>query len=188
MSAWTRSRAEAIEAVTLLRDVLADSNASAPRLVAAYLDAKVVLASAYEVYAVERYDSSDLLATTCGLVLEHMRNRFSHLPPRYIRLKSYGRSHRLILACLAERVGEAVPSSELRVLTGDAVHTERRARDLRDLGFDLRPTTMGGGSGYLLTSARSDASLGAKAQLRWQISQDKGISPTDRANLLATLG
>jgi hypothetical protein len=45
--------------------------------------------------------------------------------------------HGPLYAYLAAHVGEAVPAWRLRVLTAEQKETERRVRELRDLGLDV---------------------------------------------------
>src|SRR5690348_6540821 len=59
-------------------------------------------------------------------------NNLGVIPEKYLSVKKYGRTHAVLVQYLAERLGQSVPASRLRVLTGDQIHTERRVRELRD--------------------------------------------------------
>lgn len=185
---WTRMRARAIESVATLQELLADSDVDDGRLVAGYLEAKRVLASAFEVFAVERYADPSVLVGVSTLVEQAMRSAYPELPTKYVRVRGFGEVHSRLLAYLAERVGIDVSAAELRMLTGDAVHTERRARELRDLGLRIDARHTSGSDVYVLRSTNPDTEIGARTLVAKNIREDRSISKAEGAELLQSVG
>ena len=85
------------------------------------------------------------------------------LGPDELRVGPYGGVHPVLLEYLVRHVGHYVPASRLRVLTGDQVHTERRVRELRDLGFDVDWQRVSDEDQYILRSLEPDISAAATA-------------------------
>ena len=78
-------------------------------------------------------------------------------------------------------------ADELRLLTGDAVHTERRARELRDLGLQIETFSSGGLSIYVLKNGTPDLAAGARATAARNIRNDKALGPAEREHLITSL-
>jgi hypothetical protein len=74
------------------------------------------------------------------------------------------------------------------MLTGDAVHTERRARELRDLGFTLEARHTGGADMYVLRGTEPDAAAGAAIQVAKNIRGDRSSSNEVKERLLRATG
>jgi len=185
---WRGRRPTALDAVERLRQLLSEGDAEDRRLVVAYLDAKRVLASAFESFAVERYSDPTVLEETKRRVEAQMRASYGHMSARYLRVRGFGTSHAILIAYLARSVGTEVSSAELRMLTGDAVHTERRARELRDLGYDLEARHTGGTDVYVLRSREADAKAGAAMLVARNIREDRGLSADQRGEMLRRMG
>ena len=129
-------RARAIDSVSTLQKLLAEADVEDRRLVLAYLEAKQVLAVAFEAFAVERYADPTALASASVLVEEAMRSTYPGLPAKYVRVRGFGEAHSRLLAYLADRVGVDVSAAELRMLTGDARPAGHG--NCGDLGFQAR--------------------------------------------------
>jgi hypothetical protein len=181
-------RATAHESALALADLLADTTTEERRLIAGYLDAKKILARAFEVFGVERYRDPAVMTRVKTVLETEMRRTFDQLPERYLRVRGYGESQARILAYLARSIGSEVTADELRMLTGDAVHTERRARELRDLGLHLEARHTGGADVYVLRSLDPNASEGAAIQVSRNIRNDKQLSAESAARLLVEAG
>jgi hypothetical protein len=117
-----------------------------------------------------------------------MREGYPRLPAKYLKVRGFGKSHARLVAYLVRSSGNEVSASELRMLTGDAVHTERRARELRDLGFELEAKHTGGTDVYLLRSAEPDVAAGAAIQVAQNIRGDRSLSQAQAADLLRSAG
>ena len=181
---WPRLRVAALESVQLLGEVLADPSEEGRRLVDAYLEAKAVLADAFEARASELYGTSDELATIVQALEREMRVAFPLIPAEFRRVRGFGAVHGRLLAYLSVRRGDAVSGAELRTLTGDAVHTERRARELRELGLDLVARTTGGVDTYTLGPLAPDLSDAARRLIEKNIQSAGRLSDAEKNQLL----
>lgn len=174
--------------MTILAELLADETASDRRLISGYLEAKRSLAKAYEDFARQTYGDAAILESVKATIEHAMRMTYGQVPEKYLRVTGFGRVHAMLLAYLVPRVGTDVYADELRMLTGDAVHTERRARDLRDLGFVLDTVDHPRGQVYRLRDAVPAVDRGAAVQLQQNIRSDKRLSPFDKRALLESAG
>lgn len=184
---WPRLRYSAQESVELLARLLSDRSVDERRLVAGYLDAKRQLAQAFEAMARERYPSDEVMQRIRGTIERKMWALYPDLPRPYLRVKGFARVHERILEYLAVRVGEDVAADELRILSGDAVHTERRARELRDLGLELVTREVDGLAYYRLVSLDPDAGSAAANLMTKNIRGDSKLSGDEKEALIARL-
>jgi hypothetical protein len=185
---WSKQRVTALDSVATLGELLADSGAEDRRLVLAYLEAKHLLAEAFEAFAVEKYADPTVLEEVKKALEPVMRQAYPRAPDKYLRVRGFVEVHARLLAYLVPRAGCDVSAAELRMLTADAVHTERRARDLRDLGFQLDARSTAGSDVYVLRSPVPDTVAGAALLVAKNIRTDKSISPERVAELLDDLG
>jgi hypothetical protein len=123
-----------------------------------YTRARRVLARVFQEAAVgaldiARYDLAHVKERVTARLHEVLSDL---LPTRVLTVSGYQSPHPLLYGYLAEHHGQRVPSWRLRVLTADQVHTERRVRDLRDLGLDVVEEH----DDYVLTSPAPDVDLG----------------------------
>jgi hypothetical protein len=122
-------------------------------------------------------------------ITQRMKERFGgRVPDRYLRVKGYKGVHRILFEYFARNVGTPVPGSRLRVLTGDQIHTERRLRELRDLGFDLTSTRAADDDQYVLRSTTPDLDFAAGSGVARNIRNDRKLPAEERYSLLVTLG
>jgi hypothetical protein len=185
---WSRLRASALDSVSTLRELLADMETEDRRLISAYLETKQILANAFEVLAAEKYADPSVLDGARRKVEAVMGDAYSYLPAKYLKVRGYGKAHRRLVAYLARSQRVEVSAAELRMLTGDAVHTERRVRELRDLGFHLGARHTAGADVYMLLSAEPNVSLGAGLQVARNIRGDRSISAAEAADLIRRAG
>ncbi|MFK0003395.1 hypothetical protein [Paenarthrobacter sp. NPDC090522] len=188
MTTWSRQRSLAKESLGVLLELLEDDAVSDRRLVLGYLEAKRSLAKAFEAHAVEKYADSSVMEAVIRSLTHVMRMSYPQVEDRYLRVVGFGRVHELLLAYMVPRAGLDIPSDELRMLTGDAIHTERRARDLRDLGFKLEAFDGTLGPTYKLNEAIPDLDVGAASLIRRNIRNDKAIDNSTKQRLLAEAG
>ena len=99
---------------------------------------------------------------------------------QYLRVAPYSGVHPALLEYLAARPSTDVPALELRLLTGDQVHTERRLRELRDLGFELTWRKVGEEFTYRLERLEPDLDAAARFQLEHRIKEDRSINATEK--------
>jgi hypothetical protein len=74
------------------------------------------------------------------------------------------------------------------VLTADQIHTERRVRDLRDLGFQVEWKKVSDDDQYVLVSTEPDLDAAAALQARKNIKDDKKLSKQEKEGLLNAVG
>lgn len=118
-------------------------------------------------------------------VIREMRRLFEgRVDSQLFRIARYTTPHPDLYALLADNVGLPVPAWRLRLLTGDAIHTERRTRELRDLGLDIRVTPHHEDPLYCLAQLEPDLAYGAAFQLRQNALGSKAISPAEKAQAL----
>ncbi len=109
------------------------------------------------------------------------------IPGKYKAVRGYTSVQPILLQYLSQHVGNPVRSSKLRVLTADQTHTERRVRDLRELGFDVEWKKVSDDDQYVLASIEPDLDKAAAQQVRKNIREDKKLSKTEKDYLLALL-
>jgi hypothetical protein len=175
--------------VELVRVQIGKEEVEFERLLDGYLDARRSLSRQFCLVA-QRYLLRDdsLLETTRKNIEERMRALFGqHVPEKYLVVHGYTSVQPIILQYLAQHVGSPVRSSKLRILTGDQIHTERRVRDLRDLGFEVEYRKVSDDDQYLLKSLQPDLDVAAALQVRKNIKDDKKISTAEKERLLNTL-
>jgi hypothetical protein len=160
------------------------------RLLDGYLDARRSLAKQFAQVA-QRHLLRDksLLEATRARVEERMRELYDQrIPEKYKVVHGYTSVQPILLEYLAQHAGNPVRSSKLRILTGDQIHTERRVRDLRELGFDVEWKKVSDDDQYVLSTVEADIGRAAAIQLRKNIRDDKKIAKAERDSLLAVLG
>jgi hypothetical protein len=129
--------------------------------------------------------SESLLHSHRVRVERRMRELFgAQAPSTLLRLRGYRGIHSVILEYLAQHVGDGVPASVIRMLSGDQVHTERRIRELRDLGFVVTWQRAGGDTQYVLRSKEPDVEAAAYLQLERNIKASRTLPGPMRRNLL----
>jgi hypothetical protein len=170
----------------LVRSQVDGTEVEFERLLDGYLEARRSLAKQFCVVA-QRYllRGDSLLETTRKRIEQRMVELFgSRIPDRYKVIHGYTSVQPILLQYLAQHAGTPVRSSKLRVLTGDQIHTERRVRDLRDLGFDVEWKKVSDDDQYLLLSTEPDLDAAALLQVRKNIRDDKKLSRSDKERLL----
>ena len=114
-------------------------------------------------------------------VLKKMQDLFrDRVDAKYLDVPNYGWTQRVILEFLAQHVGERVRSSRLRILLQDQVHTERRMRELRDLGLKIHNHQSQGKSYYELESLEPDLPRAARLCLDRNLRKDRSINAKTR--------
>ncbi len=185
---WTKLRASALDSVATLNELLADADVGDRRLISGYLEAKRVLAAAFEAFSVEKYSDPAVIECAKGAIEAEMVRRYPGVSPKYLKVRGYGESHARLLAYLVQRAGTDVAAGELRMLTGDAVHTERRTRELRDLGFLLDALHIAGNDVYLLRSPEPDLEAASAYLVAKNVKADRSLTKSDAAEILRSAG
>jgi hypothetical protein len=185
---WPELRNEALESLDILSSLLR-SESSNTRLIDGYLETKTMLATAFQALVLESLESRIGLLPAIKIHLEEeIRGQFETLlDPKYLPVKGYGKLHAELLAYLSFYINVPVPANALRVLTADAVHTERRLRELRDLGLNLVSMKTGGGNKYVLESLVPDLQNAASVIVRLNIQNDNTLPESQKRAMLQTL-
>jgi len=157
------------------------------RLLDGYFETRRSLAQQFSLLSHEFLLKGDtILASTLSRVEARMGELFGgRIPERYLVIGGYKRIHPILVEYLSQHVGEPVRSSKLRVLTGDQTHTERRVRDLRDLGFDVEWKKTSGEDQYELRHLQPDLDKAARLHVRRNIVKDKKLDQRQRGEFLA---
>jgi hypothetical protein len=185
--AWPRFRGEALESMEILARMLRADHVEDRELTVAYLDTKKRLARAFEAKTIAKYTDPSVLAAVKDDIETSMTTLYSFVPIEYRRVREFGSVHELLLAFFVRRVGQDVSANELRILTGDAVHTERRARSLRDLGFALEVREQSGEQVYRLVEDKPDVDTAAKFLLLRNIGKAAKMHDSERVLLVSRI-
>lgn len=157
---WTRIRPDAVLAIRELAKML-EADGPPQDMLDLYLYSKKVVAEVMEarldMELVERCDTFYELREKLGLLVSEKYGAL--LPKQYLSIPYGSKVHEKLFQILLQRFDTDVPSSLLRVLTRDSVHTERRLRELRELGLDIRPGVLSGVGSYRLCSLGVDTTL-----------------------------
>lgn len=178
--------AEATEALRALeREFRASTGATEESLLSTYVRTRRVLARVLQEAAVrDLEDSPHDLRVLRDRITERMSELFGGLlPDGMLRVSGFRYPHEVLFKYLASQVGRAVPAWRLRILTADQVHTERRVRDLRDLGLDVRESD----EEYTLVSLDPNLDAAVRALLERKLRNAKMIPSPDVLSLLQRL-
>lgn len=111
---------------------------------------------------------------------------YPQIPEKYRLVRGYSKAHRRLFGYLFVRQNLYVSVDELRLLTGDAVHTERRLRELRDLGIVIDMSESDGHRGCRLSLPDSLTAV-ARSWIVRQVGADKSLDEEKRRQLLLEL-
>ena len=158
------------------------------RLLDGYLETRRALSDAFRRLTQASVPATSSIEVARRRIEEQMRRRYQAVfPAPLLAVRKYSKTHALLLAYLEGRTGAPVPASRLRVLTGDQVHTERRVRELRDLGFSIDATRVAGDNVYVLKNTLLDLEHATSVQLSQNVGTDKTLSPAQKRGLLTVL-
>jgi hypothetical protein len=106
------------------------------------------------------------------------------VPLDIVVLKRYGHTHRKLYEYLWQHRGRSVTAARLRVLTGDQVHTERRVRELRDIGLRIDAVRRSGQNVYELTDDTFDLEIAIRRFLPDFVEAVEGWTQAQRNSVL----
>ncbi|MET8631653.1 hypothetical protein [Streptomyces sp. NPDC004680] len=157
---WQRLRPDTEFAVQALSSALEEPGESPAAVLEAYLFAKRALAQ-----SMQSLLRSQLPAASCaafhelrGRIQEELRSRFSgRVPEQYLKVPYGTKANEELFAVLHQQIGSPVDSARLRTVNADDVHTERRIRELRELGLDIASAKVDGRQYYTLGSLELDS-------------------------------
>jgi hypothetical protein len=160
---WNRQRPDVRTALETLLRQIADGT-SDQNILDSYLYAKAILADAMESLAKAMFDGTSPAFHKLRKELQaevEIRYRGVDIPARFLKLPYGGPKYERLFALLLNFNG-AVPSSLIRAIEGDSVHTERRVRELRELGLNIVTRKEGGQDVYELSDLTLDTSVISK--------------------------
>ena len=184
LSAVSRSLTALEFLIGLLR-----SGADLDRIVDGYLETRRLLAGTFRRLAQSTVPSvKPALEMTREHIQEVLRAKYSAaVPASLLVVRDYSETHLLLLGYLFQRVGGHVSAARLRILTGEQVHTERRVRELRDLGYQIRAERAAGEQQYILVTDQPNLEYAALAQLRLNVKDSRTLGAAQKKDLLTML-
>jgi len=168
---------------------LLQSNADLDRVIDGYLETRRLLARTFRDLAQAHLEPvNPVLDGVRSRVEQRMRELYGgRVPQEFLTVRRYGATHQLLAAYLFRQSGRPVSASRLRLLTGDQVHTERRVRELRDLGLRVEAARVAGENQYVLVSQEPDADRGAAIQIAQNI-KSSDLDSVAQSRLLSAAG
>ena len=184
---WKNLKTDAEHALqTLLHQV--DKNAKAQELFEAYTYAKRVTADALKVRMLMHLPTENPkfreLYSTVQAELDARYGQF--FPDRFLKAPYGDQLHEHLFSLLQENLSEPIEAAKLRIVTADGVHTERRTRELRELGMDVDWYKKDGIDLYVLRSF--DLTFEVLPSLVRTIVRQKVKNKEDRKRLLKEAG
>lgn len=182
--------AESLEHLaSLVRSAMSSEQIGFEHLATEYLALRRSLARDFrELAERELEDEGDALEPVRHRISQRMRELYGgRVPDSYLHVRGYSGVHPILFAYLLRHPGEPVAGSRLRLLTGDQVHTERRLRELRDLGLPLDSAHQADDDHYVLRSSTPDVDAAALFQAKHNITNDRALESGRRAELLRAL-
>ncbi|MFI9160009.1 hypothetical protein [Kitasatospora aureofaciens] len=157
-AAWKRHKPDTKFAVGQLAALLEEADESADSVFNAYLVAKKDLArSMQELLRATLPPSRPAFAELRSRVSESLQERFGdRIPQKYLAVPYDTVANQDLFGLLREHMGKPVDTAVLRAINADDIHTERRIRELRELGLRIDSVKRDGVGCYLLASLDLD--------------------------------
>lgn len=188
-SALTRLAQEARYFAEYLEQSASDLSA-VEDLIDRYLDWKGLSAEGMRTIT-DEYLSRDewVLDAMVGKIEGELRSRLADVfPLNVMTVRRYGHTHRKLFEYLADHRGRPVSAARLRALTGDQTHTERRVRELRDIGLRIEAVHRNGQNVYELVGDSPDIDVAIGRFAPEFAGRVKDWSPAHRAIVLSQVG
>ncbi len=188
MDDWNRLRPDTELAVQELHTQLSSSRSSQD-LIDSYLYTKRLLAEGMQAFVrIDLVGSNQTFQDLRARLQKEVLDRYKDLlPERYLKVPYGTRVHEELFTLLLQRLGQPVQAAFLRMVTADSVHAERRIRELRELGIDIRTSKENGFDFYILGSLNVDVSL-VPSIVGNQIKKNKTIGRAKRKEYLEIVG
>ncbi|MFD6417929.1 hypothetical protein [Streptomyces sp. NPDC060194] len=160
-AAWKLHKPDTKFAVDELATLLGAADESAEAVFSAYLFAKKAMARSMQellraTLPPSRPAFDELRSRVGGALQERFGDR---IPERYLAVPYDSVACQDLFGLLREHLGKPVDAAVLRAINADDVHTERRIRELRELGLRIDSVKRDGVGGYLLASLDLDPAL-----------------------------
>ncbi|WP_329163554.1 hypothetical protein OHB49_26665 [Streptomyces sp. NBC_01717] len=185
---WQRLRPDAEHALRNLNSEIS-SHEDPQTLFEAYTYAKDITARAIQARMLMHLPTENReFKMLHARVQQEMHSRYQGMIPlRFLRAPYSGKTHERLFSLLQENLARPVPAAMLRIVTGDNVHTERRARELRELGFDVHWHETKEISVYNLRSLDLDFNM-IPAVVRNKVKKSKSLTTDEKQRLLKNAG
>ncbi|WP_158721352.1 hypothetical protein [Streptomyces sp. NRRL S-241] len=185
---WQSLKPGTLHAVEQLRNQLEVAQDSPQDLIDTYLIAKRALAESMQALLRESLPDScptfhDLREQLAGALSERFGGK---IPEQYLRVPYSSRTHEELFTILLKSQGSPVPAMMLRIISADSVHTERRMRELRELGLDIVAGKTQGVDVYTLHSLEIDPEPLSSIPKNL-IRQDKNLTKAEKEDLISRL-
>ncbi|AWK09570.1 hypothetical protein DDQ41_12305 [Streptomyces spongiicola] len=186
---WQRLKPDTQFAVKELSSTLEEPNESPAAVLDAYLFAKRALAQSMQFLLRSQLPAASRAAfhEVRARIQDELHSRFSgRVPDQFLRVPYGTTANEELFAVLHQEIGSPVDSARLRTVNADDIHTERRIRELRELGLDVTSAKVNGHQYYILDSLELDSArirdLVVKA-----IRNSKALSKPQKDELVARL-
>jgi hypothetical protein len=186
---WQRLKPDTEFAVRELRSALEEPDESPAAVLEAYLFAKRALAQSMQSLLRSQLSAASRAAfhELRARIQDELHSRFSgRVPDQYLKVPYGTKANEELFAVLHQEIGSPVDSARLRTINADDIHTERRIRELRELGLDVTSTKVTGNQYYILGSLELDSTrirdLVVKA-----IRKSKTLSKSEKDEMVARL-
>lgn len=157
-AAWTRLKPNTQFAVGQLAELMGKDEESADATFGAYMVAKKDLARSMQALLRSTLPPSrPAFAELRSRVSQSLLERFGdRIPEKYLAVPYDTVANQDLFGLLYEHMGKPVETTILRAINADDIHTERRIRELRELGLRIDSVKHDGVGCYLLTSLNLD--------------------------------
>ncbi|MFF4898372.1 hypothetical protein [Streptomyces sp. NPDC001068] len=186
--AWASLRPTSAYAVRELSSAFERESTPPDDLIDAYLFAKRNLAQSMQALLLSQLPSEcpDFAELRASIQAE-MENRYAdRIPERFLKVPYGSKVHELLFMILLRNLGNRVDSDRLRLATRDNVHTERRTRELRELGFNIATSESDGGQYYTLVDLGIDFSK-VPELIAKTINKSESLTTAEKSNLMDKL-
>ncbi|MEV7112685.1 hypothetical protein [Streptomyces anulatus] len=135
---WKRLKPDAEHALQILLSEI-PSHATPQSLFEAYAYAKDIAARAMQSRMLGDLPAENKHFKALHVkIKQEMDSRYKDaVPANLLRTPYSGKTHECLFSLLQKNLAQPVQAAMLRIVTADNVHTERRARELRELGLDV---------------------------------------------------
>lgn len=186
--AWRRLKPDTEFAIKALRSALQEPDGSPSAILDTYLFAKRALAQSMQSLLRSQLPAScaefhDLRAR----IHDELQARFSGLvPDQYLKVPYGTKANEELFAVLHREIGSPVDNARLRTINADDIHTERRIRELRELGLDITSSAVDGRRHYTLGSLGLDGTKLRELVVK-AIGKSKALSKKEKDEMIARL-
>ncbi|MFH9004567.1 hypothetical protein ACH4E5_15155 [Streptomyces afghaniensis] len=186
---WQRLKPDTEFVVRELGSALEEPGGSPAAVLEAYLFAKRALAQSMQSLLRSQLPVASRAAfhEVRARIQDELQSRFSgRVPDQYLKVPYGTTANEELFAVLHQEIGSPVDSARLRTVNADDIHTERRIRELRELGLDITSTKVDGNQYYILGSLELDSTRIRELVIK-AIRNSKALSKHQKEELVSHL-